>query len=232
MNPEDELDFDFFDEEAHDFLGDKDVERPTARLNVGRIEQLSDVPRAPDFSGTLVVDPYNEKPVKDAPAVRYAKFLQVITELGDGRPMKDELFLAMAFLVATRSSCVRKNVGCIITDEAGEKIAMGYNGGPKGGRNTCARAEASACGCIHAEINAVIKATFEARVAYVTISPCELCALALVNAGIKRVVVGNVYRDEVGLDLMREVGVEVEIVDPEVIVPLPSGAGEPVNKFQ
>jgi dCMP deaminase len=207
---DEQFDFDFFDEEAaavaEKIGGSEYAERQGIDLlTVGR-----------------VVEPYNEKPVSDAPAVRYAKFLQVITELGDGRPMKDELFLAMAFLVATRSSCVRRNVGCIITDAAGEKIAMGYNGGPKGGRNTCARAEASACGCIHAEINACLKKTFDGpATAYVTISPCELCALALVNAGITRVVVGNVYRDETGLDLMRSVGVEVVVVDPEVITPLP-----------
>jgi dCMP deaminase len=200
-------------------------------LEVGRIEQLSDKPAPIDLDEVgVVVSPYNEKPVTDAPAVRYAKFLQVITELGDGRPTKDELFLAMAFLVSTRSSCTRRNVGCIITDENGEKIAMGYNGGPKGGRNTCARAEASACGCIHAEVNAVIKTTFDGpKTAYVTISPCELCALALVNAGVTRVVVGNVYRDEVGLDLMREVGVAVEVKDPEVITPLPSDPNHPVT---
>lgn len=199
-------------------------------MEIGKIEQLTDKPTRRDFAERegidlltvgRVVEPYNEKPVSDAPAVRYAKFLQVITELGDGRPMKDELFLAMAFLVSTRSSCVRKNVGCILTDENGEKVAMGYNGGPKGGRNSCARAEASACGCIHAEVNAAIKANFDVHTAYVTISPCELCALALINSGVKRVVVGNVYRDETGLDVMRGVDVEVVITDPEVLTPAP-----------
>lgn len=131
------------------------------------------------------------------------------------RPSKDEVFMDMAYLIATRSTCSRRQVGCVLTDWDGEQVAVGYNGGPRGGRNRCAREGAGLCGCIHAEVNACIKANFTGdRVAYVTISPCELCAVALVNAHVRRCVVGQVYHNEDGIDVLRDSGCEVIIVNP------------------
>lgn len=146
----------------------------------------------------------------------WSMYYQAVDEVD--RPTKDVIFLRMAYLVAERSTCMRRQVGCVLTDWDGEQVAVGYNGGPRGGRNKCAREGVGLCGCIHAETNACIKANFSGdRVAYVTISPCELCAVALVNAHVKRCVVGNVYHNEDGLNVLRDSGCEVIITDPEVL---------------
>lgn len=44
------------------------------------------------------------------------------------RPSKDEYFIRMAELVATRSTCVRRAVGCVLVDRRGHVLATGYNG--------------------------------------------------------------------------------------------------------
>lgn len=173
--------------------------------------------RAIDWEGMFVPNP--GVPVQNNLLFQRARAISSRIELNpDDRPSSDEVFLTMAYLVAARSTCKRRQVGCVITDWTGEQVAVGYNGGPRGGRNTCAREGVGLCGCIHAEINACIKANFSGdRVAYVTISPCELCAVALVNAHVKRCVVGNVYSDEVGLDVLRDSGCDVVVTYPEVL---------------
>lgn len=44
------------------------------------------------------------------------------------RPTKDEYFAAMARLVATRSTCIRRAVGCVLVDARGHVLSTGYNG--------------------------------------------------------------------------------------------------------
>lgn len=44
------------------------------------------------------------------------------------RPNRDEYFLRMAELVATRSTCLRRNVGCVLVNTRGHVLATGYNG--------------------------------------------------------------------------------------------------------
>ena len=44
------------------------------------------------------------------------------------RPDKNEYFIAMARLVATRSTCLRRSVGCVLTNARHHVIATGYNG--------------------------------------------------------------------------------------------------------
>ena len=47
------------------------------------------------------------------------------------RPSWDEYFMATAFLIASRSSCNRLNVGCVLVSGGEQKnriIAAGYNG--------------------------------------------------------------------------------------------------------
>jgi dCMP deaminase len=44
------------------------------------------------------------------------------------RPDRDEYFLRMAELVATRSTCLRRHVGCVLVNARGHVLATGYNG--------------------------------------------------------------------------------------------------------
>lgn len=44
------------------------------------------------------------------------------------RPDKDTYFISMAQLVATRATCLRRSVGCVLVDARGHVLATGYNG--------------------------------------------------------------------------------------------------------
>jgi dCMP deaminase len=44
------------------------------------------------------------------------------------RPTKDQYFMSIARIVATRSTCLRRAVGCVLVNERGHILATGYNG--------------------------------------------------------------------------------------------------------
>lgn len=119
--------------------------------------------------------------------------------------------MSVAQLTADMSTCSRLQVGAVITDWRMEAFVVGYNGGPRGGLNHCRHPEAAgACGCIHAEVNAALKANFPGeRRLFVTDSPCAACAAMLINANIRQVTYQRAYRDDEGLDVLGESGVEV-----------------------
>ncbi len=48
------------------------------------------------------------------------------------RPTLDQYFTQMATLVATRSTCLRRSVGCVLVNARGHVLATGYNGVAKG----------------------------------------------------------------------------------------------------
>ncbi len=73
---------------------------------------------------------------------------------------------------------------------------------------------------MRAEANAITKLArssnnSDGSTLYVTASPCIECAKLIIQAGIKRVVYGEKYRLEDGIDLLRRAGVEVEFLDTE-----------------
>lgn len=84
-------------------------------------------------------------------------------------------------------------------------VSMGYNGNYAGGPNGCDGDEPGKCGCLHAEINALVKNRYgEGKVAFVTDAPCINCAKAMINAGIEVVYYRNDYRLTEGIDLLKE----------------------------
>lgn len=48
------------------------------------------------------------------------------------RPTKNEYFIAMAIVVSTRATCLRRHVGCVMVDTKGHVLSTGYNGRPSG----------------------------------------------------------------------------------------------------
>ena len=65
---------------------------------------------------------------------------------------------------------------------------------------------------IHAEINALLKCDYNIRgrkIMYVTLSPCKMCAKAMINGGVSEVVYDEEYRDMSGVDLLKSAGVTV-----------------------
>ena len=71
---------------------------------------------------------------------------------------------------------------------------------------------------LHAETNAISKcakfhSSTENSTIYVTLSPCFDCAKFIIQAGIKRVVYEDIYRDTDGLDLLTKVGIVCDKID-------------------
>ena len=44
---------------------------------------------------------------------------------------------------------------------------------------------------------------------YLTLSPCNKCAKAIINGGISKIVYLDTYRDTSGIELLRQQGIEV-----------------------
>lgn len=146
------------------------------------------------------------------------------------RPSWDEYFIEITKLVASRSTCLRRQVGAVIVKD-NRIITTGYNGAPRkmahcaelGG---CMREKLGIpsgerqeiCRATHAEQNAIIQASImgvsiDGGTCYVTDSPCSLCAKMLINAGIKRVVFIGRYPDELAMTFFEEAGVSLHQYD-------------------
>lgn len=111
-----------------------------------------------------------------------------------------------------RSTCKRLNVGSLLTDEKMNQIySFGYNGNYAGGPNECDSDEPGNCGCVHSEVNCLIKVRPDkATVMFITDSPCKACAKLIVNAGIKKIYYHREYRNPDGLNLLKSAGVLVQ----------------------
>ncbi len=125
------------------------------------------------------------------------------------RPTKASAMMDVARVIAKLSTCRKLSVGCILTDNRYEQIAIGYNGTYAGGPNDCLMPGMDVCGCIHAEVNALVKAKFGPTRAFVTTSPCLRCATLLINAGVKEVHVGSKHPNQGGVELLQRAGLNV-----------------------
>ncbi len=126
------------------------------------------------------------------------------------RPPLYEVYMRMAEELAKRSTCSRLQVGTVLTDRLLEHVlAIGYNGNVRGFPNQCDSTEAGKCGCIHSEMNALVKAPGDVpdKVAFVTASPCVMCAKLMVQAKVTHVFFREAYRDPGGLDVLERAGV-------------------------
>jgi hypothetical protein len=89
-----------------------------------------------------------------------------------------EVYMRMAEELAKRSTCVRLQVGSVITDQRLENVlAIGYNGNARGLPNKCDSSVPGSCGCIHSEMNALVKAPGNVRDKVPSASPCVMCAV-------------------------------------------------------
>jgi dCMP deaminase len=126
------------------------------------------------------------------------------------RPPLYEVYMRMAEELAKRSTCSRLQVGSVITDQRLEHVlALGYNGNVRGFPNQCDSTEAGKCGCIHSEMNALVKAPGDVpdKVAFITASPCIMCAKLMVQAKVSHVFFRDAYRDPAGLEVLERAGV-------------------------
>lgn len=118
------------------------------------------------------------------------------------RPSVDEYFLRIAHVVASRATCVRRQVGCVLVDKHRHIIATGYNGLSVGEAHcievACPHAEkrsGTPCNAIHAENNALLQCPDTGRIhtVYCTASPCISCTRLLLNTSAERVVFNEKY---------------------------------------
>lgn len=118
-----------------------------------------------------------------------------------------EVYMRMAEELAKRSTCRRLQVGTVITDPLLENVlAIGYNGNVRGFANDCDQPTPGRCGCIHSEMNALVKAPGQMRdkVAFVTASPCVMCAKLMVQANVGYLFYRHDYRSAEGLEVLQE----------------------------
>ncbi|HZJ84796.1 MAG TPA: cytidine/deoxycytidylate deaminase family protein [Syntrophomonadaceae bacterium] len=141
------------------------------------------------------------------------------------RPDWEEYFLQLAGLVASRSTCLRRQVGAVLVRDD-RIISTGYNGAPRGLRHCleigCLREKEGIpsgqryelCRGVHAEQNAIINAAFygvatEGSVLYCTNQPCLICARMIINAGIIKVVHQGNFDDRLALEFLEEAEIEL-----------------------
>jgi dCMP deaminase len=120
----------------------------------------------------------------------------------------DKVYMNVAKEVATLSHCVRSKVGAVLV-KSGNIVSFGYNGTPSGMDNCCERDNVTLPHTIHAEVNAVLKAArtgaaVDGSTLYLTLSPCLDCSKLILQAGIKRVVYLETYRNLDGPNFLKQ----------------------------
>jgi dCMP deaminase len=138
----------------------------------------------------------------------------------------DDLYMGTALLYAKLSKAKRAQVGaCLVTNNG--VILGGVNGTATGRPNECEEEHidkdwfvtvTTKAEVIHAEKNAILKAAREGvscvdATVYVTLAPCVQCAAMMLQAGVKRVVYLQQYRDDSGVKLLQESNVVVQLYD-------------------
>jgi len=142
-----------------------------------------------------------------------------------GRPEREIIHMTTAILWGQRSTCKRDNrkIGAVITsDDMTQVLALGYNGPAKGLPNDSCRNTEGNCGCLHAEMNAIAKVnnTIEDKILFVTMQPCEMCASLIAQANIWKVYYLNDYRNNDGLKILSDCGIQYDQIDMRPIVDL------------
>jgi dCMP deaminase len=147
------------------------------------------------------------------------------------RPSWDQYFMDITRLVATRSTCLRRQVGAVLVKDR-NILATGYNGVPTGISHCdavgCLRERLKVpsgerhelCRGLHAEQNAIIQAArhginIDGSTLYCTTMPCIICTKMLINAGIAVVVYGEGYADELAREMIGESGIMVKQFTPD-----------------
>ena len=126
----------------------------------------------------------------------------------------DLAYLKMAREWAQLSHCTRKKVGALLVKD-GVIISDGYNGTPSGFPNACENNDGETHWYVlHAEANAILKVAKSTNNAlgstlYITMSPCKDCCKLILQAGIKRMVYLDQYKDTTAIDFLQNAGIEV-----------------------
>lgn len=138
----------------------------------------------------------------------------------------EEYFMQIARVVATRSTCIRRQVGAVAVSPENRILGTGYNGALPGTPHCeiagCLRQQLNIpsgqrqeiCRAQHAEANVCNFAArygvpLDGATMYVTAQPCTTCVKAMVTSGIKKVIFDSDYPDELACKLAKEAGMEL-----------------------
>jgi len=132
--------------------------------------------------------------------------------------IEGRLYVMKDFVInlAKLSKCTERQVAAIITDTRFNQVySIGINGGAKG-QEDCMCITGGKYGCIHAEINALIKCNnfSEDKVMFITLAPCKQCAAAIINmpGSFKAVYIVEAWKDKTGINMLEEAGIKVYYV--------------------
>ena len=135
--------------------------------------------------------------------------------LWENRIVWDEYFMSIAFLAASRSSCNRLQVGCVLVKNT-HIISMGYNGFLAGVPHTSIVRNNHEQATVHAEQNAISDAarrgvSVDNATAYITHYPCINCAKILAASGIKKIVYHSDYKnDEIVNEIYKDTNIVIQ----------------------
>lgn len=125
----------------------------------------------------------------------------------------DGVYMSTALLHSSLSKSRRTKVGAVLVTAQGTTLT-GYNGSHYGADNNLEDelpdgTLVTKSDTLHAEINCVLKAAREGisvinSTIYVNLAPCLSCSAMLIQAGVKRVVYLNQYRDDSGVNLLKK----------------------------
>ena len=135
------------------------------------------------------------------------------------RPSWNQIWMDVAYSISKRSYDPRFQVGSVVvTEDNSQVLAVGYNGNYAGGPNEAESEIPGESGMLHAEINALLKMDYnnpKKKKLYLTLSPCRMCAKAIVNAGISEVMYAEEYRDLSGVKILQSSGIKVGHFKPQ-----------------
>jgi dCMP deaminase len=129
----------------------------------------------------------------------------------------DEYFMGIALMSAARSKDPSTQTGaCIVKDN--KIIGVGYNGAPNGmdddtfpwasiGEQTGNLLEIKNSYVVHAELNAILNSidNLNGATLYVTFFPCNECAKAIAQSGIKEVIYLRMYSNPVVCEITKRI---------------------------
>ena len=138
------------------------------------------------------------------------------------RPSWDDYFMAIARIVATRSTCNRLRAGAVLVKN-NRIISTGYNGAPPGlphcdGQDGHLMDQGHCVRTVHGEENTILQAALIGGISpvggtlYTTYTPCYHCAKKIIVAGITTIIAGAVYKNSIPSpeDAFRHAGVTVQ----------------------
>ena len=135
----------------------------------------------------------------------------------------EEYFMGLAHLSGLRSKDPNTQVGAVIVDENNRVVSIGYNGFPSGvsddefpwGREGGVL-DTKYAFVVHAELNAILNSQRSVRgcTLYASLFPCNECAKAIIQSGIRRIVYESDKYDGVDTNIaskrmLRAAGVEL-----------------------